>query len=62
MNRFSGSEFIANATLIRLNAERGAQLEELGRQTNFLVNGFKDGTFQETYEAMGNSHVPIAGS
>lgn len=62
VNRFRGSEAIANATLIRLNAERGTQLEELGRLTNLLVNKFKERTPTASTEATGNEDVPLTGS
>ena len=55
------SEFIDNATLIRMRAEGGIQLEELGKQTNILVEAFRLRHRQKTTEPKGNEHVPIAG-
>ena len=62
MNRFSGAEFIAHATLMRLNAERGAQLEELGKQTNALVKEIEGDLVIENTDVTGDDNVPIAGS
>ena len=56
------SEFIDNATLIRMRAEGGIRLEELGKQTNILVKAFRLKHLQATTETMGNDHVSSAGS
>ena len=61
MNRLNGSEFIANATLIRLVAERVAQLDELGKQTRILVDGLSGRTVQATTAETGDDHVPDSG-
>ena len=41
MRHLRDSEFIDDATLIRLRAEGGVRLEELGKRTNFLVKAFR---------------------
>ena len=43
-----GSNFADNAKLIRLNAERCAQLEELGKQINSLVDRMNEIVLPET--------------
>jgi hypothetical protein len=62
VNQLNGSEAIANATLIRLNAERGTQLEELGRQTKILVDRLKERTPTTSTQATGSEDVPLTGS
>jgi hypothetical protein len=47
-----------NATLIRLNAQRGAALEELGKQTRFLLDRICKRIDQESLKETGNKHVP----
>ena len=61
MRHQKDAEFINNATLIRMRAEGGIRLEELGKQTNILVKAFRLMHHQEPIEPMENKHVPNAG-
>ena len=62
MRHLMDSEFIDNATLIRMRAEGGIRLEELGKQTNILVKAFRLRLRQAKTEAKGDDHVPDAPS
>jgi hypothetical protein len=61
MNGTSGSAFVANATYIRLNAERGAQLEVLGSRVCLLAEVVLRRMLRESTQAKGNGHVPGVG-
>lgn len=57
MYRPIGQDFRDNAAFIRLNAQRGADLEELGKQTRFLLDRICKRMDQESTLETGNKYV-----
>jgi hypothetical protein len=62
MHRLKNSVYVENATLIRLNAERAAQLEDLGKETNAIIKGIEGDLVPEINDGTGADNVSVAGS
>ena len=54
------ADCVHNARMIRLNAELGSRLEELGIQTRAMVRDLKAGLRPDPTDAEGIDHVPAA--